>query len=89
MTAVTFDTLQLVKDLEASGIKPQQAEAINKALKEVINAADVATVRDLKEFEANINFKLAETKAEIIKWNTGAIVGSVALAVTLIKMFGA
>ena len=84
MTAVTFDTLQLVKDLEASGIRPQQAEAINKALKSVINASDVATKSDIKELE----LKIAETKTEIIKWNSAAIVGSVGLAVTLIKMLG-
>ena len=92
MTAITFDPRQLVKDLEASGIKTQQAEAINKALKNVISAADVATARDLKELEltlkADFEIKLAETKAEIIKWNIGAIMGSVALAVTLIKLFG-
>jgi hypothetical protein len=50
--------------------------------------AEVATTRDLKELEARIEIKLAETKAEIIKWNIGAILGSVALAVTLIKLLG-
>jgi hypothetical protein len=85
MTAVTFDTLQFVKNLQSKGFKPEQAEGISDALKDVMTVAEVATKHDIKELE----IKLAETKAEIIKWNTGAIIGSVALAVTLIKMFGA
>ncbi|MDR1350622.1 MAG: CCDC90 family protein [Zoogloeaceae bacterium] len=96
MTAITFDTLQFVKNLQSKGFKPEQAEGISDALKDVMTVAEVATTHDLKELEKSIKqdlnqleIKLAETKAEIIKWNTGAIIGSVALAVILIKMFGA
>jgi hypothetical protein len=33
MTTITFDTLQFVKDLQAKGFKPEQAEGISDALK--------------------------------------------------------
>ncbi|GHU11406.1 hypothetical protein FACS1894185_4600 [Betaproteobacteria bacterium] len=88
MTAITFDTLQFSKKLQARGFKPEQAEGISETLQEIINVAEVATTRDIKELEAKIEVKLAETKSEIIKWNIGAVIGSVGLAVTLIKMFG-
>ena len=88
MAAVTFDTLQLVKELQAKGFEAEQAEGISNALKNIMAVAEVATTRDLKELEAHIEIKLAETKAEIIKWNIGAVLGSVALAVTLIKLLG-
>ncbi|GHT92123.1 hypothetical protein AGMMS49545_09180 [Betaproteobacteria bacterium] len=92
MTAITFDTLQVSRKLQARGFKIEQAEGISETLQEIINVAEVATTRDIKELEltikAKIEVKLAETKAEIIKWNIGAVIGSVGLAVTLIKMFG-
>ncbi|GHU45358.1 hypothetical protein AGMMS50289_16420 [Betaproteobacteria bacterium] len=79
MTAVTFDTLQLVKDLEASGIKTQQAEAINKALKNVMTTAEVATKHDLKELESKVDIRMAELNAEMkmIKWMSGATMAGV------------
>ncbi|GHU31200.1 hypothetical protein AGMMS50256_19320 [Betaproteobacteria bacterium] len=90
MVAITFDTHQFVKDLQAKGFNPEQAEGISNALKNIMTVAEVATTRDLKELEitlkADFEIKLAETKADIIKWNVGSVLGSVALAVTLIKL---
>jgi capsular polysaccharide biosynthesis protein len=87
MTTVTFDTHEFIKDLQAKGFKPEQAEGISNALKNVMTIAEIATTRDLKELESAMTLKLAENKAEIIKWNIGAILASVGLAVTLIKVF--
>jgi hypothetical protein len=51
MTAITFDTHQLVKELKARGFSDDQAEGINDALKNALTVAEVATRRDLKELE--------------------------------------
>ncbi|MDR3055835.1 MAG: CCDC90 family protein [Zoogloeaceae bacterium] len=88
MSIITFDALQFSKKLQARGFKVEQAEGISETLQEIINVAEVATKHDLKELEKSLDIKLAETRAEIIKWNIGSIMGSVALAVTLIKIFG-
>ncbi|GHT92234.1 hypothetical protein AGMMS49545_09460 [Betaproteobacteria bacterium] len=72
MTTLTFDTLQFVQELEASGIKPQQAQAINNALKNVINAADVATKNDLNNLKLEIKAELS-----IVKWMTSATAAGV------------
>ncbi|MDR1934354.1 MAG: CCDC90 family protein [Candidatus Accumulibacter sp.] len=88
MATITFDTHQFVKELQTKGFKAEQAEGISDALKNVIAISEVATTRDLKELETRMEIKLAETKAEIIKWNVGAILASVGLAVALIKLLG-
>ncbi|GHU37938.1 hypothetical protein AGMMS50256_36520 [Betaproteobacteria bacterium] len=79
MSAVTFDTLQFVKDLQAKGFKPEQAEGISDALKKIISVAEVATSRDLKELEvamkSDVEKLRLEIKAEmnVLKWMTGFI----------------
>jgi hypothetical protein len=92
MTAVTFDTLAFVKDLQSKGFKQEQAEGISNALKNALTVSEVATKHDIKELEvkikeldANMKIQLAETKAEIIKWDIGAIIFAVGLSITLVK----
>ncbi|GHU45046.1 hypothetical protein AGMMS50289_15160 [Betaproteobacteria bacterium] len=79
MTTITFDTLQLVQELEASGIKPQQAKAINNALKNVINAADVATHSDINEVKTEIEKLELRLRAEmnVTKWMSSATAAGV------------
>ena len=82
MAAVTFDTHEFIKDPQTKGFKAEQAEGISDALKKALAIAEVATNHDLKTLENNLLLKLAETKADIIKWNIAAV----GLAVTLIKL---
>jgi hypothetical protein len=81
MAAVTFDTLQSVKDLQAKGFNSEQAEGISDALKNALAVAEVCTKQDLKT-------ELAEARIEIIKWNVGTIMAAVGLTITIVKLLG-
>jgi len=69
--------------LQEAGVKPERAtaaaESLNKAIADQYNihSRELATKADL-----------AEAKAEIIKWNMGAILAAVGLAVAIIKLIG-
>lgn len=84
--------IQLYKALTAAGIPDQTAldltEAIERDIKERMTDArkELATARDLKETELRLVASLAEAKAEIIKWNVGAIIAPTGLAVAVAKM---
>jgi hypothetical protein len=58
MSAVTFDTLQFVKTLEAAGVSAPQAEAIATAVKDSHETAELATKSDLRELELRMTIKL-------------------------------
>ena len=66
MNAVTFDTLAIVKNLQARGFRPEQAEGITEALKDALTVAEIATKSDIRELRL-------EFKAEIapLKWGIG------------------
>ena len=69
MSAILFDTLRLSRTLRDKGhFTPEQAEALAEALGEAAHD-DLATKTDLAKLEA----KLAEVKADILKWVVGAI----------------
>jgi hypothetical protein len=80
MTAtITFDTLQFVQRLKKAGIKEPEAEAIAEAVRDMQTSADVATKHDLAEvktelkhdlaiIDAKLEAKIAETKAELVRW---------------------
>jgi hypothetical protein len=76
--AITFDTLKYANRLKAAGMSPTLAEAEAEALSEVleINLKDFATKQDLAELEQRLDLKLdaklADTKAELIRWVVGA-----------------
>jgi hypothetical protein len=79
MTTITFDTLKFVKDLQAKGFAPEQAEGISDALKSVMAIAEIATKHDLKALENKLDIRMAEMSAEmkIVKWMTGATMAGV------------
>jgi hypothetical protein len=83
MTSLAFDRLSYVKKLTENGdFTPEQAEQAADALKAAFDEfienrfADLASKRDIKELEV----KLAETKADLIRW----VVGVGFLQITLI-----
>jgi hypothetical protein len=86
--AIPFDTLAFAKELETAGVPPAQAEAQAKALSGVLQKVEeyrlqeLATKGDIKDLE----LKIAETKAEIIKWVLGVSSAQIMLIVALIKL---
>lgn len=82
MTTITFDTHEFFKELKGVGFSEQQAEVITRlqkaAIKETLEQAksdyhldEIATKRDLRESEMKLELKIAETKAELIRWVVG------------------
>ncbi|MBF0177404.1 MAG: DUF1640 domain-containing protein [Magnetococcales bacterium] len=94
---IPFDTLAFVKDLETSGVPLVQAEAHARALTSVLRkveearADELATKRDLKELEirleARFDTRLAETKAEIVRWLFTVSAGQAMLIIAILKLF--
>ncbi|MBF0135498.1 MAG: DUF1640 domain-containing protein [Magnetococcales bacterium] len=90
---IPFDTLAFVKDLETSGVPASQAEAHARALTSVLQkvedarADQLATKRDLKELEIRFDTKLAETKAEIVRWIFTVSAGQAMFIIAILKMF--
>lgn len=69
MSVLLFDTLRLSRTLRDKGhFTTEQAETLAEALSEA-SQNDLATKADIAQLEA----KLAETKADILKWMVGAI----------------
>ncbi len=92
MAISTLDTHQTVKDLTAAGFTDAQAEALTSALRQVqqIDLSDLATKGDLKTeitvLRAEMDTKLAELKADIIRWVFGIGLAQVAAIVALLKL---
>ena len=71
----SIDTLEMAKELKAAGFSEGQAEAVVRAVgrAKVDTIAEVATKSDLRELELRLEGKLAETRADLLKWMMGAI----------------
>lgn len=85
MAVVTFDTLKLARRLEAAGFPPKQAADTAEALSETIGEIGQALVTR-EYFDATLTARLAETKAEILRWMFGALVAQTALIVASVKV---
>ena len=95
MSSVAFDTLKLAQRLEAAGFPPKQAQDMASAISETI--IDTVVTREyldlrLAELRADTATRLAELKAEMLKWMFGAvglqtvaILGGVAALFRLLK----
>lgn len=84
MTAIVFGTLAYAERLEVSGITTEQAKGQAHALREIIDN-QIATRQHVSMLDANLTTKLAETKADLIKWYAGTMFAMAALVVGLIK----
>jgi hypothetical protein len=87
MAVVALDTHEVVKDLKAAGFTDEQAEAVTRAVRKAqeVDLSNLVTKTDLQ-------VRLAETKAEILKWmvssigvQTVVIIGAV---IALVRMSG-
>ena len=83
MNAVTFDTLDFVKELESSGFTEEQAEALARAQKKIneINLENLTTKGDLHTLKTDLPLDLKEMEIRLIKW----MVGSLSVLFALLK----
>jgi hypothetical protein len=97
MLAVAFDTLKLARKLESAGFPPKQAQDASAALAEsftewqsAINLATRDDVRkvadDLRETELRLETKMAEIKADMIKWVVGTGFAQAAFILAVLKL---
>ncbi len=85
MSTVPFDTHAFYVELVESGLAEKTADALTKAVTkiELAKLEDLATKRDLKELElkiAQLDTKMSDTKADLIRW----VVGVGLLQITII-----
>jgi hypothetical protein len=95
MTTLTFDTHDFVKKLKGVGFSEEQAEVITELQKTTVantmekarhdyDLDNLATKRDLKELELKLQSELDKTKAELIRWVVGVVIGVALLQTTII-----
>jgi hypothetical protein len=92
MSAIPFDTHEVVKELKAAGFTDEQAEAVTRVVRtaQSIDLSSLATKTDLAVFATKVD--LAETKAEILKWMVSTIgvqtVVIIGAFIALVRMAG-
>ena len=104
MAIAALDTHQTVKDLTAVGFTDAQAEALTQALRRVqqIDLSDLATKADLAAMRAEmatkadlailraeLETKMAEHKAEVLRWIFGISIAQAATILAILKLFPA
>ena len=84
MSPVAFDTLKLAQRLESAGLPPKQAQEMASALSDTIGDTVVS-----REY---LDLRLAELKAERLKWlisavglQTIVIIGAIAALIRLLR----
>ena len=93
--SVAFDMLKLAQRLEAAGFPPKQAQDMASAIADtIIDSVVTRKYLDLRltELRSDTTARLAELKAEMLKWMIGAvglqrvaILGGVAALFRLLK----
>jgi hypothetical protein len=75
MSTISFDTLKFVKQLEASGIPPVQAEAFVNAQRDILSEAMDTTLATRADVD-RIERKLIEHDAKFdkLQWMTGIVI---------------
>ena len=90
MTTITFDTLKFVEHLTKAGVPEAHARAEAEAFVEILGQQDLATKADLRELELRLGYqidaKINDAKADIIKWMAGLMLAQAGLTAALVKM---
>lgn len=95
MSAVPFDTLKYAEALKAAGVPEPQARAQAEALADVLRQGgrDLATKADIAELRTTIHAlgldlrrEMAELKADLIKWNVGALIAMTGIFAAIVKL---
>ena len=84
--AIAFDTHRFVKNLTASGFTEAQAEALADEHVHLLNS-NLATKTDLATVKSDLEVKIEQVKADILKWMITAMTAQTALVVTLIRIW--
>ena len=88
MTTITFDTQELVNELESSGFTRQQSETVVAVLKK--SQGELATKDDLhREIESLRSANktdLLELKVDLVKWVGALMLAQVAVIAALVKL---
>jgi len=94
MNSPSFDTHAFIKRLKDAGISEVQAEAQTEALTQALeqfrieaHLADLASKRDLKEVEAHLEVRIAESEASLLKWVIGLLLAQTGILITAFKLF--
>ncbi|MBF0134972.1 MAG: CCDC90 family protein [Magnetococcus sp. DMHC-1] len=96
MTTITFDTHAYIKELKAVGFTEEQAEVQANTLATIFKTSldELATRRDLRELELStkrdfkeLETKIAEAKADMIKWMFGVAAGQAMFIIAILKLF--
>lgn len=84
MTTTTFDTLEFVESLEASGFTKEQSRGMAGAFKKAQDSQlhELATKGDLRELEARLTGQLT-----LVKWMLALVVAATVLP-ALKTLFG-
>ena len=78
MSSITFDTFENVKRLKGVGFTEDQAVEQTKIIAELVDER-LVTQQYLDE-------RLAQTRADIIKWVAGMLVAQAIVVATLVKL---
>ena len=88
MTTITFDTQELVNDLESSGFTRQQSEIVVSVLKKA--QGELATKDDLHHeiegLKSTTKTDLLELKVDIVKWVGALMLAQVGIIAALVKL---
>lgn len=85
MSSLTFDTLKFSEKLIAAGVPEAQAKAQAKAEAEASALSEVLEI-NLKDVvtKEHLGYKLAELKADLIKWVVGLALAQSGLLVGIL-----
>ena len=82
MTTVTFDTQELVNELENSGFTRKQSETVISVLKK--SQSELATKSDIVPLASKTD--LLELKVDLVKWVGALMLAQVAVIAALVKL---
>lgn len=84
MSAVPFDTLKYAEALKAAGVPDPQARAQAEALAEALRQTGqgLATKLDIELLRRD----MAELRADLIKWNVGALIAMTGIFTAIVKL---
>ena len=84
MATITFDTQELIIELESSGFTRQQSESVISVLKKA--QGELATKTDLRELELRLESKIIAIKYDLIKWVAAMLLAQAGLIAALVKL---
>ena len=85
VAAFVFDTHRFVKRLTDAGMEEAVAEALADEQANLLRE-NLATKADLAATEAKLMERMAELKAELLKWTYGALIAQAGIIVAAIKL---